>query len=87
MEFADLDLVPAQAGQRLGRLLVFHRQVAGVVSDAQALRQADVAGMLVAQTAEKLHRLRRRLQKGQRLRLQAQVQNPPALFGSADEYA
>src|ERR1700722_4314772 len=54
--------------------------MAGVVIDAEASLQARVVGMFIPQMPEELHCLCCRLQKAQRLRLQAEMQNPSGLL-------
>src|ERR1700722_14945288 len=84
MELADFDAVPSQTRQRFGRLLKFHRQMAGVIIDAKKFRQAVVVWMFGAKQVEEIQRFIRGFQHAEWFRLEAEMQ--PAACLSADPF-
>lgn len=57
VNLADFDAALHQAAQRILRFLKFHGKMAGVIIDAQMLRQPFVARMVGAHAVEELNRL------------------------------
>ena len=72
MNFADLDAVMDEAGQGVLRLLILHGKVAGVIIDAEMLRQPFVAGMLGAEMVEEFNRFPAGLQQAERFRFETE---------------
>src|SRR4051812_32193634 len=85
MDFADLDSMLQQARQRVLRLLELHREMAGVIVDAQMLGEAWIARMFRAQALEEVDRLAAAFEQAERFGFEAEMHLAAGLLADAGD--
>lgn len=80
VKLADANLMRLHFLEGLGGIFIFHREMAGVVVDAQMLPDASVKVMLTGQGVEEPDGFRRGLQKAERLGFQSQMHHVPGFL-------
>src|SRR3954471_13670274 len=74
MKLADPDVVLAQRGDRGARFFEFHREMAGVIIDAQILVQPGIVFVLGAKAVEEMNHFTAAFEKTKRLGFKAKME-------------